>query len=65
MKITVNGEPREIAPETSVSSLIEQLRLLPKNVAVELNKRLLRSEKYGTILKEADSLEIVTFVGGG
>lgn len=65
MKITVNGEPREIAPETSVSGLIEQLRLLPKNVAVELNKRLLRSDRYQTALKEGDSVEIVTFVGGG
>lgn len=65
MKITVNGEEREIAAETSVSSLLAQLRLLPKNVAVELNKRLIRSDRYETILKDGDSLEIVTFVGGG
>jgi len=34
-------------------------------VAVELNRRLLRGEKYSTPLKEGDEVEIVTFVGGG
>ena len=65
MKITVNGELREITAETSVVVLLQQLRLLPKNVAVELNKRLLRSDRYDTVLHAGDSIEIVTFVGGG
>ena len=65
MNITVNGESREIAAETSVADLIKQLRLLPKTVAVELNKRLLRSDRYETVLCDGDSIEIVTFVGGG
>ena len=45
--------------------LLEQLKLLPRNVAVELNRRLLRSEKYSTALADGDAIEIVTFVGGG
>ena len=65
MNITVNGESREITAQTSVAALIQQLRLLPKTVAVELNKRLLRSDRYETVLCEGDSIEIVTFVGGG
>jgi thiamine biosynthesis protein ThiS len=32
---------------------------------VELNKRLVRGEKYDVGLKEGDEVEIVTFVGGG
>jgi thiamine biosynthesis protein ThiS len=32
---------------------------------VELNRRLLRSDRYDTLLKEGDEVEIVTFVGGG
>jgi len=30
-----------------------------------LNRRLLRTEKYDTILAANDEVEIVTFVGGG
>lgn len=65
MNVTVNGETRELADGTTVSMLLEQLKLLPRNVAVELNRRLLRSEKYATALHDGDALEIVTFVGGG
>lgn len=65
MKVIVNGEASELAPGATVASLIEGLKLLPRNVAVELNRRLLRSEKYDTVLKDGDAVEIVTFVGGG
>jgi sulfur carrier protein len=65
MTITVNAEQREVPPGTTVSSLLEMLNLKPRNVAVELNRRLLRTEKYDTALNEGDSVEVVTFVGGG
>jgi sulfur carrier protein len=65
MNVIVNGARRELAPGTTVATLLEQLKLLPRNVAVELNKRLLRSQKYDTVLQENDAVEIVTFVGGG
>ena len=65
MKVTVNGDLRDLPDGTTVSALLEQLKLLPRSVAVELNRRLLRSEKYDTILNDSDAVEIVTFVGGG
>ena len=65
MKVTVNGEPKELAAETTVAAMLEHLKLLPRNVAVELNRRLLRTERYETVLKDGDAIEIVTFVGGG
>ena len=65
MKLTVNGDLRDLPDGTTVSALLEQLKLLPRSVAVELNRRLLRSEKYGTVLNDGDVVEIVTFVGGG
>jgi len=65
MTIQVNGDLRDIEPDTTVLMLLEQLKLKPGNVAVELNRRLLRSEKYQTVLKANDVVEIVTFVGGG
>jgi len=65
MKVTVNGDLRDLSDGTTVVALLEQLKLLPRSVAVELNRRLLRSEKYGTALNDGDAVEIVTFVGGG
>lgn len=65
MNVIVNGEPREVAADTTVAALIEGLKLKPRNVAVELKGRLLRSEKYDTVLNDGDTVEIVTFVGGG
>ena len=65
MTINVNGQPREVTDGTTVAQLIEQNNLTPQKVAVELNRRLIRTEKYDTPLKAGDEVEIVTFVGGG
>ena len=65
MTIKVNGQDREIADGTTVTQLIEQHNLTPQKVAIELNRRLIRTEKYDTVLKSGDEIEIVTFVGGG
>jgi sulfur carrier protein len=65
MRVTVNGDVKELTDGTTVTILLEQLKLTPRQVAVELNRRLLRSEKYDGPLKDGDAVEIVTFVGGG
>lgn len=65
MNIKVNGESREIAEGTTLRALVGQFKLTPEKVALELNRRLVRSERYDTPLKEGDEVEIVTFVGGG
>ncbi len=65
MIIQVNGHDFEIADGTTVTKLIELHKLSPQKVAVELNRRLIKTEKYETILKAGDEVEIVTFVGGG
>jgi thiamine biosynthesis protein ThiS len=64
-QITVNGQPREIPPNTTISQLIALSNLTPDKVAVELNRRLVRTPAYDTILKDNDEIELVTFVGGG
>jgi sulfur carrier protein len=63
--ITVNGGNRTCPVGTSISSLLETMSLKPEKVAVELNRRLVRSAQYATELKGGDQVEIVTFVGGG
>jgi thiamine biosynthesis protein ThiS len=65
MTLTVNGQPREVEEGTTLRALIGQFNLTPGKVAVELNRRLVKSEKYDTPLKGGDEVEIVTFVGGG
>ena len=66
MQIRVNGEPRDVAEQTTVSQLIEQLQLDPRYLAVERNRQLVpRAEHQQTLLQEGDCLEVVTLVGGG
>ena len=65
MTVKVNGQDREVTDGTTVLALIAQHDLTPQKVAVELNRRLIRTEKYETVLKAGDEVEIVTFVGGG
>ena len=65
MKVKVNGDAREVPEGETVRALVARYNLKPEKVAIELNRRLVRSEKYDTALNEGDEVEIVTFVGGG
>ena len=65
MTVTVNGEARELPDGETLRALGTRYKLTPEKVAVELNRRLVRAEKYDQPLKEGDEVEIVTFVGGG
>ena len=65
MTVTVNGEARDLPDAETVRALVGRYNLKLEKVAIELNRRLLRAEKYDTPLKEGDEVEIVTFVGGG
>lgn len=55
----------EVPDGTTVSQLVERHNLTPDRVAIELNRRLIRTASYDTVLNEGDEVEIVTFVGGG
>ena len=65
MKIVVNGQPRDAAQGTTIADLVAASKLRPDQVAVEVNRRLVRAADYGRVLEEGDAVEIVTFVGGG
>lgn len=65
MLVKVNGEDREVPDGLDVRGLIAQHNLTPDKVAIELNRRLLKKDRYETQLKPGDQIEIVTFVGGG
>lgn len=66
MHIQLNGEPRELASDTSILQLLEQLDLVGRRVAVELNLDIVpRSAHATTILQPGDRVEVVHAIGGG
>ena len=66
MNITVNGNAMEGKDGLTVGGLLKELELSEMRVAVEHNRRMLQRDEYtGAALKEGDSLEILSFVGGG
>jgi thiazole synthase len=66
MKITINGETREIGASTSVEGLLRDIGLDPAKVAVERNLEIVPKSSYlQTHLNDGDKLEVVHFIGGG
>ena len=66
LSLTVNGEPRRIAPGASIADLVRSLELNPRKVAVEHNGAIVPRSALGEVaLADGDVLEIVHFVGGG
>ncbi len=66
IKIKLNGKDKEITGRMSVSRFLEELKINPEGVVVELNLQVLNKGRYeATNLKEGDSVEIINFVGGG
>ncbi len=65
MKLTINGEGREVAAAT-VLALLEELGLNPQATVVELNHAIVDRGAYQeTALADGDVLELVRIVGGG
>lgn len=66
MKLTLNGEIKQIENGITVSGLLESLQIEPARVAVEVNLNIIKKADYlSHQLSEGDSVEIVSFVGGG
>lgn len=66
LTVTLNGEPRTLDTEVSVSGLLSLLGLDTRKVAVERNMEIVPRSAYAeTMLVAGDELEIVHFIGGG
>ncbi len=66
MHCTVNGQLRELPDGITVEGLIEILGLASSICAAEVDQKIVpKRERSETILKEGQSIEIVTLVGGG
>ncbi len=66
MQLTVNGRAEDVPEGITLGALVEQLGLAESRLAIELNKKIVEQGRWNAApLKEADSVEIVEFVGGG
>jgi len=66
MRILVNGDLRDLPDGTTVRTLIELVAPKGAATAAEVNKELVpRRAQDQTILKDGDTVEVVTLVGGG
>lgn len=63
--IRLNGQEQSVPSGTTLADLVHRQKLAPEQVAVEVNRRLVRSAAYDRLLAQGDEVEIVTFVGGG
>ncbi|CAA7625616.1 Thiazole synthase [Candidatus Terasakiella magnetica] len=66
MKVMINGEERSFSASMSVESLLGELGVDPRKVAVERNLEIVPKSSYDQIaVDDGDRLEIVAFIGGG
>lgn len=66
MKIIVNGDAQELTPPVTVTTLLAQLGLAGRRLAVEVNREIVpRSAHDMHELRDRDRVEIVMAVGGG
>lgn len=67
MKITINGEVKEIKEGVTLLELltIENVEM-PQMVSIQLNDEFLRQEEHKAItIKEGDDINFLYFMGGG
>ena len=63
--VKVNGTELDIAGKT-LAEYLETTNYDRKRIATELNGDIVPKSQYSeTVLKDGDSIEIVSFVGGG
>lgn len=66
MEIVVNGKSLSCSEGMTIQDLLLKLELVPNAILVERNTEFVQRSTYSTtVLAEGDSLELISFVGGG
>ena len=66
MRITLNGDPYELAEPLTISRLLTTLEIDARRVAVEHNLVIVKRATYdASVVQPGDRVEIVNVVGGG
>jgi len=66
MEITLNGKTREVADAITITQLLDELKLHPLRVAVQVNLDIIKRDRYeAATLQPGDTVEVLTFMAGG
>jgi len=66
MNVLINGKKEAVNDTITVSRLLEQKKIKPEVVTIELNDKIIEKAEYNEILlKNDDRLEFVYYMGGG
>ena len=66
ISVLINGEARHLDTPVSVTTLLEQMQLSSKRIALECNGEIIPHGQFNQrLLADGDRLEIVVAVGGG
>jgi thiamine biosynthesis protein ThiS len=66
VRVQINGEKRDIDAGATLASLVAELGLGERRIAVELNHGVVSRDRWSAVeLRDDDLVEIVQFVGGG
>ena len=66
INVSVNGESRRVSEDSTMSDLLNELKMNNRYCAVERNLNVVPREQHtSTLLADGDTIEIVTLVGGG
>jgi sulfur carrier protein len=66
VRVSVNGEPREVAVGTTVGQLVAAVTELATGVAAAVNGEVIPRRSWpGMLLRDGDQVEVVTAVQGG
>jgi sulfur carrier protein len=64
--VSINGEPRQLPVHATVATLVDEMGLVGKRIALERNGEIVPRSTFATRqLAAGDKLEIVVAVGGG
>lgn len=62
----VNGKDINLEGDKTIRDLLLELKIKENRVVVELNREIVAKEDYSNInLKDDDTIEVISFVGGG
>ena len=66
LEVIINGKSRSLSGPIRISQLIQEMDLLGKRIAVEINGEIVPASQHSTYqLSDGDRIEIVGAIGGG
>jgi cysteine synthase A len=66
IEVVINGKKEQVEEGKTVQALLEERKINPRAVAVEVNSKVIEAEKYeATILNPGDQIEFLYYMGGG